>query len=54
MSARNNVKRKNMCIECKVNKQKDKYSHYCQGCFQEKLFEDYKDIRVDVPEHKYF
>lgn len=50
--------RNSLCIECQTYKPR-KNSPLCQSCKDEKmrkkiLEEEFKDIRVDVPEHKYF
>lgn len=45
---------KNLCINCQLKQRKDKYSHFCQKCFDEKVMEDYKNIDVDVQANKYF
>ncbi len=44
---------KTLCIDCQDN-QKAKHSVLCTDCKQKRLLDNYKDIRVDVPENQYF
>jgi len=46
---------KNLCIDCKLaQKEKEKDKHLCSQCARKRLIESFHDIRIDVPESKYF
>ena len=44
---------KNLCVDCQLS-QREKDKHLCSECAHKRLLDEFKDIRVDVPEHQYF
>lgn len=44
----------NLCIDCKLAQRKDKYSHFCQKCFDKEILRNFKEIDITVQANKYF